>query len=365
MLNGTQHQIMEATLQFMLEGIVEDVTKADALAGLKATKDEALYEAQHSHFAALGILESLDAIRRIYQHPCPQNRAVGSQYVGQETGLAVWRDPISKRICKEPLGLLGLTATNDDTAEPVTAQDVWAYIDAAIAEQQERIAAQPDVAVEPTVVQQSVPVASPRLFVADTQNLLEQARQLMQERRRLEAIVIFDQLIEANANHAPYYYERGRLLAASGQRSFALKDFNRAIELGQRHAQIFVERGYTRENFGDSLGALSDYNYALTLEPQHAFTLSQRAGLYCLQQKFAQGLQDYQTSLSIKEDAATYRNRGTWLAMLQRYEEALADFNDSLRLQPNQPDVDAMRREAAVQLEKLEAAPVNATCLTM
>jgi tetratricopeptide (TPR) repeat protein len=364
MLNGTQRNIMEATLQFMLDGISEDVSKDDATAGFRAITDEGLYQAQRAHFERLGILASIDDVRRIYQHPCPQNRAVGSQYVGQEVGLAVWRDPISKRICKEPLGLLGLTATNDETAAPVTAQDVRVYIDEAISEELNRLSLLPDETVSATpIIENQQPVSS--LFPGNEQSLVEQARRLMHERKRLEAIAVFSQLLELKPEHAPYYYERGRLRAASGQRREALGDFNRAIALGSQTAQTFVERGYTRENFGDSLGALADYNRALSLEPRHAFALSQRAGIYLQQNKITEGLADYQVSLSIKEDATTYSNRGTWLAMLKRYEEALADFRDSLRLRPNQRDVEAMQREVEQQLQQADAQPAASRCLLM
>ncbi len=365
MLNGTQRNIMEATLQFMLAGISEEVSAADALQGLKATSDDELYQAQQTHFEALGILASIDDIRRIYQHPCPQNRALGSQYVGQEEGLAVWRDPISKKICKEPLGLLGLTATNDDSVAPVNAQDVKDYLDEAIAKAIEALHIPSAETALTMVTDNPAPTHSPRLFQPSEQDLLAQAKNLMHERRRLEAIAVFEQLLALKPTHAAYYYERGRLRAASGQRKEALSDFNRAIELGARTAQIYVERGYTCENFGDSLGALVDYNQALKLDTQHAFALSQRAGIYFQQNKMTEALSDYQAALSIKEDASTYRNRGTWLAMHKRYEEALADFADSLRLRPQQQDVKAMQREVEQQLQQLEAEPARPRCFLM
>lgn len=77
--------------------------------------------------------DSMKQIFKIMTHPCPQNRTTGSPYVGQELGMAVWKDE-DGNIQREPVGLLSLTANSDNTATPVTRNDVAKYITSQIEE---------------------------------------------------------------------------------------------------------------------------------------------------------------------------------------------------------------------------------------
>ncbi len=86
----------------------------------------------------LDMLEVANQVNAILTHPCPQNRTSGSPYIGQEPGMAAWFigdfPPAQDRIRKEHLGLLSLTARNDDITE-VTAIATKKYIKTLIKEQ--------------------------------------------------------------------------------------------------------------------------------------------------------------------------------------------------------------------------------------
>ena len=143
MLNKTQQNILDATLQFLFENIEEEITPSFAIKAFETILDDTLEEAyslahrgqfhelysKETAFKAAGIFDSMKQIQDILKHPYPQNRSTGSPYVGQEPGYAVYEpNGHGNGIEKEPIGLLSLTGRNDNTAEPVTRDDVVQYV---------------------------------------------------------------------------------------------------------------------------------------------------------------------------------------------------------------------------------------------
>lgn len=76
-----------------------------------------------------------EIIRKIYEHGYPQNRCESYPYFGKpsSSNWVLFKDKNGKPAF-EPMGLLGLSARNDDTALPVQSWDVIRYIETLIAE---------------------------------------------------------------------------------------------------------------------------------------------------------------------------------------------------------------------------------------
>jgi Flp pilus assembly protein TadD len=367
MLNNTQKQIMEATFQYFFDEIKGNVTYEQAILGLKAITDDTLYQAQQTLLTSIGIKETVDQVRRIYHHPSPHTRYPGNPSMAQEPGMVVWLDPFTHQIRREPLGLLGLTAQNDNTAEPVTARDVREYVHILI--NQELVELQEHLIVQQQTMQTQLQSSSsstqpqiapstngghPGFFTTSTSTLLAHARELTTQSKHFEAMPCLNQLVNLEPRNPEYIFLRGKSLAHLGRRDEALQDFNRSLKLRPQHAQTLVERAFTLENLGDITGAMRDYTEALRINSRHAFALCRRAELYMQLGAIANGEQDYIAALDVKpEDPYIYESRGHWMLLLERYEDAIADLTESLRLRPDQPRVTALLQEATNQQQRL------------
>ena len=138
MLNGTQKNELDGFLFFIIETIISSTSDiAFQIRALKIcfwAEEELSVEDKH-WLLSLDISEEIEQIHKIYNHPCPQNRRVGSPYLGlgedgvDENGIVFYEPNGHDRgICREPKGLLSSTARNDDTCEPVTKADVVGFI---------------------------------------------------------------------------------------------------------------------------------------------------------------------------------------------------------------------------------------------
>lgn len=67
-------------------------------------------------------------------------------------------------------------------------------------------------------------------------------------------------------------------------------------------------------------------------------------------------IEDYSASISIREGWRAFHNRGVSMAMLGRYDEAIASFGEAIRLNPNYTNTRFNRAELWLELGKYEEA---------
>jgi ankyrin repeat protein len=136
-LNNTQRNILDAILGLQIDG--DDDSLIGHAIFRKILQDISINKLDDVHANLLKLhsshqtpsvqlnLGAIEQIVTILTHPYPQNRSEGNSYLGQEPGMAVWRDD-NYHINREPLGILSLTTRNDNTADPVTRDDVVGYV---------------------------------------------------------------------------------------------------------------------------------------------------------------------------------------------------------------------------------------------
>lgn len=125
MLNYTQQQILEAYLTILLED--DDYLQlhpTNAIHVLKSIIDDTEFKTHKQLLKQLNMLDTCVQLRSVLKHECPQNV---NQALDTTNGYVTYRDFNGNRKT-EKRGLLGLTAKNDSTAEPVTKRDVVKFI---------------------------------------------------------------------------------------------------------------------------------------------------------------------------------------------------------------------------------------------
>lgn len=114
-----------------------------------------------------------------------------------------------------------------------------------------------------------------------------------------EAIALLSQLLNRNPQNAIDYNNRGLVYFQAGHFPQALADYNKALELNPHLAKAYNNRANYYAACGNLLAALADYDQALNLNPSYV-----RAWI----------------------------NRGITLRDLERYEEAIENFDIALLL---------------------------------
>ena len=103
-------------------------------------------------------------------------------------------------------------------------------------------------------------------------------------------------------------------LTREGIEASKAKDWNKAITAFRRAAQL-------------------DQHYA----PNLASALQQRATIYVSQKKFQEAIADYSEALKIKSDAPDIYERRAYAEMqLRDYDKALHDYNQAIKLNPQE-----------------------------
>lgn len=169
--------------------------------------------------------------------------------------------------------------------------------------------------------------------------------------------------IEANPKSAKAYFDRGCIYQSTNMFSQAVKDFSqtlklkpesnayrrrgicyclmgdyekciedttRCINLEPKDAGAFQWRGYAHDQLNEDKAAFADLNRSINLMPDKG-AYRTRGCIEVFGGKFKQGIADLTQAIKIKRaDAAAFYFRGLAYYNLERYEEALSQFTESL-----------------------------------
>ncbi|MCP3942527.1 MAG: tetratricopeptide repeat protein [Desulfobacteraceae bacterium] len=168
------------------------------------------------------------------------------------------------------------------------------------------------------------------------------------------AIREFSDAIKKNPDYWKFYNYRGAVYAKLNEVDLAIADFTNSLKLipqsdtwgGQLpnddHALIYMRRGNLYYKKGSYELAINDYNVAIKLEPQFLKTLYFNRALANEERKqFLSAVEDYSkimtnlNGFSDSEKIKTYLNRGGLYRKLNKFDLALADINQALKLDYN------------------------------
>ena len=144
------------------------------------------------------------------------------------------------------------------------------------------------------------------------------------------------------------------------QRDFqsALARLNQGLRLNSRKAELWYHRGMAQFGLGDLVKADLDFTSAIKLAPSDASAWVGRSQVRFKIKNYLAAYFDVQKGLqpqarpAVRSDA--YNLRGALFLSLNRLDEALADFNQSLRL--NAENVGALNNRGATYTRKSEIA---------
>lgn len=135
------------------------------------------------------------------------------------------------------------------------------------------------------------------------------------------------------------YNRRGELQTSLGNPREAFDDFQRAIVLDKQCWAALHNRGVTLAQHGKRDQALADFNGAIALNPKFATAYGNRAELLAAMGHWRQAVSDYTTLLKLSPAdspavATTLTARAIALQQLRQVESAVRDLNEAVRLAP-------------------------------
>lgn len=129
------------------------------------------------------------------------------------------------------------------------------------------------------------------------------------------------------------YNNRGVAYWRLDQYERAIADYDRCLELNPKHVDAYVNRGNSRVFLKDLDAAIRDYVIASTLDPSHPLVYTNLGNAHWEKGDVVNALNLYDVAVKVaSKEVLPHFQRARLLMHLKRYDEAIAGFDDVLRL---------------------------------
>lgn len=152
----------------------------------------------------------------------------------------------------------------------------------------------------------------------------------------LDSLKQYDIAIKLNPNNAEAYLLRGDARYWTSNYESAIKDYDKVISLDPNNAEAYWGRGDAKNALGLYNQSLQDYNTVLDLIPSYAKASKDRSNDVEYTLRIFREIRLHDKKLRFcPEDANTYLSRGREKLKFGLYNEAIQDFNEVIRIDPN------------------------------
>jgi tetratricopeptide (TPR) repeat protein len=186
-----------------------------------------------------------------------------------------------------------------------------------------------------------------------------------------EAIAEFTKAIKISPDDARLYNDRGRVYHRMNRLPEAIEDFSTAIKLAPKDYAGYSERGAAEVSQNQMDAAVADLNKALELKPDDGQTLRWLASAHRSLKQYDLAVADYTAILSKTDPnssdqaklaaADLLAKRGYTSSLMLQYENAINDYKEALRLNPNDTDTPQRLQYAESMLAAQKATPTPMT----
>jgi tetratricopeptide (TPR) repeat protein len=153
------------------------------------------------------------------------------------------------------------------------------------------------------------------------------------------AFADYDRAIEIEPGNPHGFFVRGSAFHERKEDVRAIADYSRAIALDPRYTVALSNRATAYRRVGDHAKAIADYDRLIALDPNGATSWVERGATYFEARQDERGLQDYDQAVRIAGEYAWPWSARCWArGVAGRLQEALADCNTALRIDPNEDE---------------------------
>ena len=170
------------------------------------------------------------------------------------------------------------------------------------------------------------------------------------------AIADYDQAIKLEPKNAFVFNNRGNVYYTKKDYDRAIADFEASIRLNPNQPNIFNLRGYVYYAKKDYDRAIAEYDQAIKLDPNYAVAFLSRGNSYYVKKEYDRAIADFDQAIRLSPNLArAFNSRGNTYASKGDFERAFADFDQVIRLEPN-PIAYAQRCLSRAVLGQLQEA---------
>ncbi len=180
------------------------------------------------------------------------------------------------------------------------------------------------------------------------------------------AILDFDRVIQLSPNFAEGYYMRGRArYAKSPYKSLEIMpDYDKAIELKPTIAEFYLHRAIANNSFmsvelyAESMSKATTnlINIGKSKEQQKQYDINKEEGSWKYAKLIIADLDKFLTLIPTPKDNRAYYYRGISKKVLEKYQEAILDFDKAIQLAPKDEKSYEERAETNFALGKYKEA---------
>ena len=118
-----------------------------------------------------------------------------------------------------------------------------------------------------------------------------------------------------------------------------LKRLNKLIEAGGKDPGIFYNRGWIYEYIGSMEKARLEYTRAIEMDNEYADAYYNRGIIHMKQERFEEAVRDFNETIKLAPSIDAYCNRGNSYLLLGKAKSALNDYNEALRIDSDDADL--------------------------
>jgi tetratricopeptide (TPR) repeat protein len=161
-----------------------------------------------------------------------------------------------------------------------------------------------------------------------------------------EAVVQFKRVLKLNPDYALSHYYLGKIWLKKGQIDQAIAEYQEAIRAKPDFDEAYLDLGNIY--FDQSLyeKAATQYRRAAEINPKSPKGHSNLGIVYEKQGRYSEAIAEFNKVLSLRpNDAASHKNLGViYYYKIKDPQKALGHFRQTLRLNPNQSEAEAIRQ---------------------
>ena len=169
------------------------------------------------------------------------------------------------------------------------------------------------------------------------------------------AIAQFDEAIRLQPDFPEAFSNRGNAYFDNGQYSRAIEDYGQALESRPKYPSALLNRGNAYAAKGEYDRAIEDYGKAIDLHPV-PMAFRNRGNAYRAKGDYEKAVSDLNAAVRLLAVSGALDDRGDTYLELGQNARAMEDFSEAVRIQPDDPDAFQSKGRAEFYLGRWDDA---------